>query len=240
MAGGVKHGQCLVSNEDRLAIDERLPGDSVARILLGPWEFGKDGARVPPGQDRRALYVVAMPVSRQHSSQRGPVLAQLSIERGQMSRIPDPGVDERGRISSAHQQVCVVTASGHRTWVVGVDANGDQVCHCTQALWGCLRSYIEPRVSVSVKYGPMAAPPAASESFTPAERHALGSYFTNTDQSVFALRNLPEAVKGALFARYSRSAKSLRRLFLDEFLAQVARDSTGGLTQEASAASGPA
>jgi thymidylate synthase ThyX len=34
---------------------------------------------------------------------------------------------------------------------------------------------------------------------------------------VFALVNLPEVVKGALFARYSRSAKSLRRLFLDEF-----------------------
>ena len=30
--------------------------------------------------------------------------------------------------------------------------------------------------------------------------------------------NLPEVVKGALFARYSRSAKSLRRLFLDEFV----------------------
>jgi thymidylate synthase ThyX len=35
---------------------------------------------------------------------------------------------------------------------------------------------------------------------------------------VFALRNLPEAVKGALFARYSRSPKSLRRLLVDEFL----------------------
>jgi thymidylate synthase ThyX len=34
---------------------------------------------------------------------------------------------------------------------------------------------------------------------------------------VFALTNLPEVVKGALFARYSRSPKSLRRLFLDEF-----------------------
>ncbi len=34
---------------------------------------------------------------------------------------------------------------------------------------------------------------------------------------IFALTNLPETVKGALFARYSRSAKSLRRLFLDEF-----------------------
>ena len=35
---------------------------------------------------------------------------------------------------------------------------------------------------------------------------------------MFALVNLPEVVKGALFARYSRSPKSLRRLFLDEFL----------------------
>jgi thymidylate synthase ThyX len=33
--------------------------------------------------------------------------------------------------------------------------------------------------------------------------------------------NLPEVVKGALFARYSRSAKSLRRLFLDEFLTET-------------------
>jgi thymidylate synthase ThyX len=35
---------------------------------------------------------------------------------------------------------------------------------------------------------------------------------------VFALVGLPEVVKGALFARYSRSPKSLRRLLLDEFL----------------------
>ena len=39
---------------------------------------------------------------------------------------------------------------------------------------------------------------------------------------MFALTNLPETVKGALFARYSRSAKSVRRLFLDEFLGDVA------------------
>ena len=36
---------------------------------------------------------------------------------------------------------------------------------------------------------------------------------------MFALVNLPEVVKGALFARYSRSPKSVRRLFLDEFAA---------------------
>ena len=55
------------------------------------------------------------------------------------------------------------------------------------------------------------------ETFTAEERKALEPYFTNLDQPVFALVNLPEVVKGALFARYSRSAKSLRRLFLDEF-----------------------
>ena len=56
------------------------------------------------------------------------------------------------------------------------------------------------------------------DQFTPEERRALEPYFTNLDSPVFALVNLPEVVKGALFARYSRSPKSLRRLFLDEFL----------------------
>src|SRR6266849_8055493 len=55
------------------------------------------------------------------------------------------------------------------------------------------------------------------EDFTPEERARLAPYFTDLDGPVFALVNLPEVVKGALFARYSRSAKSLRRLFLDEF-----------------------
>jgi thymidylate synthase ThyX len=55
------------------------------------------------------------------------------------------------------------------------------------------------------------------ETFTAEEEALLRRYFTNVDRPVFALKNLPEVVKGALFARYSRSAKSLRRLFLDEF-----------------------
>jgi thymidylate synthase ThyX len=53
------------------------------------------------------------------------------------------------------------------------------------------------------------------------ERELLAPYFTNLDDDVFVLTNLPEVVKGALFARYSRSAKSLRRLFLDEFVDEV-------------------
>src|SRR5881398_540105 len=56
-----------------------------------------------------------------------------------------------------------------------------------------------------------------TDQFSPEERALLAPYFTNLDRPVFALVNLPEVVKGALFARYSRSPKSLRRLFLDEF-----------------------
>ena len=59
------------------------------------------------------------------------------------------------------------------------------------------------------------------EEFTDEERARLAPHFTNLDGPVFALLNLPEVVKGALFARYSRTGKSLRRLFLDEFAEQV-------------------
>ncbi len=55
------------------------------------------------------------------------------------------------------------------------------------------------------------------EDFTPAERERLAPFFTNADRPVFGLR-LPQEVAGALFSRYSRSAKDLRRMFLDEFL----------------------
>ncbi len=72
-----------------------------------------------------------------------------------------------------------------------------------------------------------------SDSFTDEERRRLAPYFTNLSSPVFALINLPDTVKGALFARYSRSAKSLRRLFLDEFLdkldAHETRDEVVGL-----------
>ena len=78
-------------------------------------------------------------------------------------------------------------------------------------------------------------PTAAFETFTADERQALAPYFTNTDRPVFALTNLPETVKGALFARYSRSAKSVRRLFLDEFLGQVAIADTAPATSHVGA-----
>lgn len=56
------------------------------------------------------------------------------------------------------------------------------------------------------------------EEFTPEENRILDRFVTNTDLPVFGLVNLPEVVKGALFARYSRSPKSLRRLLIDEFV----------------------
>ena len=61
----------------------------------------------------------------------------------------------------------------------------------------------------------------ATETFSADEREVLRHYVTNLDGPVFALVNLPEVVCGALFARYSRSPKSVRRLFLDEFLGDL-------------------
>src|SRR6202453_5474230 len=61
----------------------------------------------------------------------------------------------------------------------------------------------------------------AVEQWTDDEAEVLRRYFTNLDGPVFALVNLPEVVKGALFARYSRPANGLRRLFLDEFVGDL-------------------
>jgi thymidylate synthase ThyX len=72
-------------------------------------------------------------------------------------------------------------------------------------------------------HSPVIAP---TEHFTQEEQTALEPYFGNSNSSVFVLTNLPEVVKGALFARYSRSAKSVRRLFLDEFLGALTEENT--------------
>jgi thymidylate synthase ThyX len=55
------------------------------------------------------------------------------------------------------------------------------------------------------------------ETYSDEERRLLAPHFTNLDRPVFALVNLPETVKGAMFARYSRYQGTLRRLYLDEF-----------------------
>lgn len=62
---------------------------------------------------------------------------------------------------------------------------------------------------------------SSSESLSPEEAERIAPYFSNSGRSVVALMNLPEVVKGALFSRYSRSSKGVRRLFLDEFFGRV-------------------
>jgi thymidylate synthase ThyX len=59
------------------------------------------------------------------------------------------------------------------------------------------------------------------EQFSAEERAILAPHFTNLDRPVFALVNLPETVKGALFARYSRYSGTVRRLYLEEFAADA-------------------
>lgn len=56
------------------------------------------------------------------------------------------------------------------------------------------------------------------EEFTEAEVRRLKRYVTNTNKNIFALRNLPEVIKGALFSRYSRSTLGLRSLLLKDFM----------------------
>lgn len=58
------------------------------------------------------------------------------------------------------------------------------------------------------------------EEFSPDEQRSLVPFFTNLTESIFGLK-LPQEVAGALFSRYSRSAKSLRRIFLDEFFGHL-------------------
>ncbi|MBN2144959.1 MAG: FAD-dependent thymidylate synthase [Candidatus Aureabacteria bacterium] len=58
----------------------------------------------------------------------------------------------------------------------------------------------------------------SSELFNEYEIKLLAPFVTNTDQSIFALKNLPEVIKGALFSRYSRSKLGLRSLLLKEFI----------------------
>jgi thymidylate synthase ThyX len=56
------------------------------------------------------------------------------------------------------------------------------------------------------------------EQFTDEEKKLLAPFVSNLDRPVFVLTNLPEVVKGALFSRYSRTPKSLRRVLLEEFM----------------------
>ncbi len=95
-----------------------------------------------------------------------------------------------------------------------------------------------PTMSFSPSTPSEPAPPGYHvETFTEDERALLSRFFTNVDGPVFGIVNLPEVVKGALFARYSRSSRSVRRLFLDEFAGDP--DAGVGAIARQLAASGP-
>ncbi|EPP34495.1 thymidylate synthase complementing family protein [Chlamydia ibidis] len=56
------------------------------------------------------------------------------------------------------------------------------------------------------------------EEFSEEQKKSLLHFVTNLNSNIFALKNLPEVVKGALFSKYSRSTLGLRSLLLKEFL----------------------
>jgi thymidylate synthase ThyX len=72
------------------------------------------------------------------------------------------------------------------------------------------------------------AGPHHVEVFAADERSILARHVTNLAGPAFVLTELPEATRAALFARYSRSPKSLRRLLLDEFVRDVPVLADGG------------
>ena len=54
--------------------------------------------------------------------------------------------------------------------------------------------------------------------FSIKEKKILSDHFSNTDGNVFAIITPRQVDRGALMSRYSRTDKSMRRIFLDEFL----------------------
>ena len=54
--------------------------------------------------------------------------------------------------------------------------------------------------------------------FSNSEKENLLKHFSNVDDSVFAIISPRQVDRGALMSRYSRTDKSMRKIFLDEFL----------------------
>ena len=54
--------------------------------------------------------------------------------------------------------------------------------------------------------------------FSIKEKEILSNHFSNTDGDVFAITTPQQVDRGALMSRYSRTDKSMRQIFLDEFL----------------------
>ena len=58
----------------------------------------------------------------------------------------------------------------------------------------------------------------ALSEFSSRDKKILSGHFSNTDDDVFAIITPRQVDRGALMSRYSRTDKSMRRVFLDEFL----------------------
>jgi len=65
-----------------------------------------------------------------------------------------------------------------------------------------------------------------------ARRALLARFLTDPDGDVFAITGLPEVVKGAVFARYSRSPSGVKDLLVDEFASDL---DDGGVAERADA-----
>ena len=59
--------------------------------------------------------------------------------------------------------------------------------------------------------------------FSVKEKKILAKHFSNSDKEVFAIITPRQVDRGALMSRYSRTDKSMRRIFLDEFLKNKTR-----------------
>jgi len=61
------------------------------------------------------------------------------------------------------------------------------------------------------------------ENFTLDEKQKLESHFSNSDKAVFVIITSNQVDRGALMSRYSRTDKTMRRVFIDEFLSNPNR-----------------
>ena len=59
--------------------------------------------------------------------------------------------------------------------------------------------------------------------FSDKEKSILDQHFSNSDKHVFAITTPRQVDRGALMSRYSRSDKTMRKIFLDEFIANPNR-----------------
>ena len=61
--------------------------------------------------------------------------------------------------------------------------------------------------------------------FSDKEKSILNQHFSNSDKHVFAIITPRQVDRGALMSRYSRSDKTMRKIFLDEFVTNANRGS---------------